>query len=106
LQVGFAAVSTAVGHFMAHAALPLIDKATAYLGVLIGAITLTGSAVAFGKLHGVLDSSPLNLTGKNAINVGLLVACAAAGYVFMTTGATAALVPASCVQLCGPFSVR
>ena len=34
-------------------------------GTLIGAITLTGSAVAFGKLHGVLDSAPLALPGEH-----------------------------------------
>ena len=33
-------------------------------GTLIGAITLTGSAVAFGKLHGILDSAPLALPGE------------------------------------------
>lgn len=36
---------------------------TAYLGDVIGALTLTGSAVAFGKLHGVLGSAALNLPG-------------------------------------------
>ena len=34
-----------------------------FLGTLIGAITLTGSAMAFGKLHGVLNSAPLSLPG-------------------------------------------
>ena len=33
-------------------------------GTLIGAVTLTGSAVAFGKLHGLLDSAPLALPGE------------------------------------------
>ncbi len=42
-------------------------QVTAYLGDVIGAITLTGSAVAFGKLHGVLKSDPLNLPGACAL---------------------------------------
>ena len=42
-----------------------------FLGTFIGAVTLTGSAVAFGKLHGLLKSAPLNLPGKNPINIAL-----------------------------------
>jgi hypothetical protein len=42
--------------------------------------------VAFGKLHGVLDSKPLSLPGKNAINLGLAAANLAAGAAFLTTG--------------------
>lgn len=32
-------------------------------GTFIGAVTLTGSVVAFGKLHGLLNSKPLNIWG-------------------------------------------
>lgn len=39
-------------------------QVTAVLGDWIGALTLTGSAVAFGKLHGIMDSSALNLPGE------------------------------------------
>lgn len=49
-----------------------VHNVTAFLGTLIGAVTLTGSGIAFGKLHGVLSSAPLALPGKNVINVGLL----------------------------------
>lgn len=42
-------------------------------------------AVAFGKLQGILDSKPLNLPGKNAINLGLLGGVLACGGAFMTT---------------------
>lgn len=45
-----------------------------------------GSAVAFGKLHGVLASKPLALPGKNAINIGLAAGNAAAAAAFLTTG--------------------
>lgn len=40
-----------------------VHMTATFLGTLIGAITLTGSAVAFGKLHGLLPSAPLSLPG-------------------------------------------
>ena len=43
---------------------PPPPQTTAFLGDLIGAITLTGSAIAFGKLNGNLDSAPLALPGR------------------------------------------
>ena len=46
----------------------------------------TGSAIAFGKLHGLLDSAPLNLPGKNAINITLAGGSLAAAAVFLTSG--------------------
>lgn len=95
-QVGFAAVSTSIANYMAATdvasaatsphALDAVHKTTAYLGTLIGAITLTGSAVAFGKLHGVMPSKPMNLPAKNQINMGLAAGSAAAGATFMATG--------------------
>ena len=53
-----------------------------------------GSAVAFGKLHGVLASKPLALPGKNAINIGLAAGNAAAAATFLTTGDPATAVAA------------
>lgn len=45
-------------------------------------------AVAFGKLQGILDSKPLNLPGKNFINLGLLAAVLTCGGLFLTTSDT------------------
>ena len=44
--------------------LDTVHHVTAYLGDVIGAITLTGSVVAFLKLQGIAPSAPLNLPGK------------------------------------------
>ena len=44
-------------------------QVTAVFGDWIGALTLTGSFVAFGKLHGVMSSSALNLPGEMVIGV-------------------------------------
>ena len=42
------------------------------IGVFIGAVTFTGSVIAFLKLAGRIRSDPLVLPGKNALNVGAL----------------------------------
>jgi H+-translocating NAD(P) transhydrogenase subunit beta len=47
-----------------------------FLGVLIGAVTFTGSIVAYLKLSARMKSSPLTLPGRNWLNLGALVACA------------------------------
>lgn len=57
-------------------------------------VASSGSAVAFGKLHGVLASKPLALPGKNAINIGLAAGNAAAAATFLTTGDPATAVAA------------
>jgi NAD(P) transhydrogenase subunit beta len=51
-----------------------IHSAEVVIGVFIGAVTLTGSIVAFGKLSGRIKSNPLVLPGHNWLNLGALVA--------------------------------
>ena len=51
-----------------------IHSAEVFIGVFIGAVTFTGSVVAFLKLSARIKSSPLMLPGKNALNLGALVA--------------------------------
>ena len=53
-----------------------IHRAEVVIGVFIGAVTFTGSIVAWGKLNGRFKSKPLVLPGKNALNLGALVAFA------------------------------
>jgi NAD(P) transhydrogenase subunit beta len=45
-----------------------------FIGVFIGAVTFTGSIVAFLKLSGRMKSNPLMLPGRNYLNLGALVA--------------------------------
>jgi NAD(P) transhydrogenase subunit beta len=59
-----------------------IHHAEVFIGVFIGAVTFTGSIVAFLKLSARVSSSPLMLPGKNALNIGALVAFAALTGVF------------------------
>ncbi len=51
-----------------------IELVEIYLGVFIGAVTLTGSIVAFGKLRGIIGSKALTLPGKNFLNLMVLIA--------------------------------
>ena len=54
-----------------------IHHAEVFIGVFIGAVTFTGSIIAFLKLSARINSKPLMLPGKNVLNLGSLVAFAA-----------------------------
>ena len=45
-----------------------------YLGILIGAVTFSGSIIAFGKLSGKITGNPMLIPGRHWFNLGLLVA--------------------------------
>lgn len=49
-----------------------VIKTSLFLGSSIGGITFSGSLIAYGKLQGILGSTPLLLPGRHAINMGLL----------------------------------
>ena len=66
-----------------HGGLSLIHKIEVFLGVFIGAITFTGSIVAWGKLEGVIKSKPWKLPGGHYWNAGLVIACAILGLIFL-----------------------
>uniref|UniRef100_A0A1A7XXV8 NAD(P) transhydrogenase, mitochondrial n=1 Tax=Iconisemion striatum TaxID=60296 RepID=A0A1A7XXV8_9TELE len=76
--VGLAAVLTCVAEYMIEyphfATDPAanLTKIVAYLGTYIGGITFSGSLVAYGKLQGLLNSAPLMLPGRHALNATLL----------------------------------
>jgi H+-translocating NAD(P) transhydrogenase subunit beta len=54
-----------------------------YLGVLIGAVTLSGSVIAFGKLSGRISGKPLLLPARHWMNLVGLVAVFVLGYQFL-----------------------
>merc|ERR1712024_129336 len=66
-------VATYIDHFPGFATDPAATmiKSTTFLGTYIGGVTFTGSLVAYGKLQGVLNSAPLMLPGRHALNTGL-----------------------------------
>ncbi|WP_070966417.1 Re/Si-specific NAD(P)(+) transhydrogenase subunit beta [Vibrio sonorensis] len=82
--VGMAAVLVGFNSYMAPPPPVSIDPAMqhaehvihlieVFLGVFIGAVTFTGSVVAFGKLRGIISSSPLNLPHKHKMNLAAIV---------------------------------
>uniref|UniRef100_A0A668AAN6 proton-translocating NAD(P)(+) transhydrogenase n=1 Tax=Myripristis murdjan TaxID=586833 RepID=A0A668AAN6_9TELE len=78
--VGLAAVLTCVAEYMVEyphfATDPAanLTKIVAYLGTYIGGVTFSGSLVAYGKLQGILNSAPLMLPARHALNAGLMTA--------------------------------
>ena len=65
------------------------------IGVFIGAVTFTGSIVAFLKLSARITSAPLMLPGKNALNLGALVAFVALTVVVRRLAVAAGCSPSS-----------
>ena len=53
-----------------------IHDVEVFLGIFIGAVTFTGSVVAFAKLRGLLSSAPKALPGSHWLNLAMiLIAC-------------------------------
>ena len=90
--VGFASYLDPNSHF--EGAEKIIHEVEIYLGVFIGAVTFTGSIVAFGKLQGVISGKPLMLPARHWLNLVAILASVWLGYVFLTAPATdAGLMP-------------
>ncbi|MEM1160439.1 MAG: NAD(P)(+) transhydrogenase (Re/Si-specific) subunit beta [Pseudomonadota bacterium] len=60
-----------------------ILKVELFLGILIGAITFTGSVVAYGKLAGRISSAALTLPFRHQINIVAFVLCFILGYAYL-----------------------
>ncbi|MBC7585526.1 MAG: NAD(P)(+) transhydrogenase (Re/Si-specific) subunit beta [Tardiphaga sp.] len=81
--VGMAAVLVAAGAFYAPEAFGILDPVTGKivgasliemsLGVAIGALTFTGSVIAFAKLSGRMSGSPIILPFRHIINIVLAI---------------------------------
>jgi len=59
-----------------------ILRVEVFLGVFIGAVTFTGSVVAFGKLAGKLNSKAIKLPGGHALNAGAAIASIILGIMY------------------------
>lgn len=99
--VGLAAVLVGIGNYlqpesgagsisgtMLTSAEETIHMIEIYVGVFIGAVTFTGSVVAFGKLKAIISSKPLMLPARHGLNILLLLGTVALGVVFMNAEGT------------------
>ncbi len=87
--VGLAAVLVAIGTFINRAAagtLNAVLMGELSAGIVIGAITFTGSVIAFGKLQGLISGKPVKFGGQHALNAALGLATLALAVHFAMTG--------------------
>ena len=89
--VGLSAVLVAYGTFLTHQAsghLNTVLKIELGIGSAIGAITFTGSLVAFAKLQELLGSAPLIFKGRHLLNLLLILGTVVFTFVFVDTSQT------------------
>ncbi|RLM22860.1 NAD(P) transhydrogenase subunit beta [Brenneria alni] len=92
--VGLAAVLVGFNSFLDHGEItdPVmvnIHLTEVFLGIFIGAVTFTGSIVAFGKLRGIISSKPLMLPHRHKMNLAALLVSFLLLLVFVNTGSVA-----------------
>lgn len=80
--VGLAAVLVGFGSFLDPHTAELVGASRSihlievYLGIFIGALTFTGSIIAWGKLQGKIKSNPLIYPGRHFVNIAIIVGSA------------------------------
>ena len=86
--VGLAAVfiginSAMLPHTEMSSSQLIIHNIEVFIGVFIGAITFTGSIIAFGKLSEIITGKALILPGRHALNLIMFFSCLILGYMFL-----------------------
>ena len=83
-----------------------IHEMEIFVGVFVGAVTFTGSVVAFGKLQGVIRSKPLLLPGRHALNLAMILACVVPGHAVRRRRGGQRASAAACRSSCARCSRR
>ena len=81
--VGFATFVDPTATIGFEGAAKTIHELEIYIGIFIGAVTLSGSVIAFGKLSGRIGGNPVLLPGRHWMNLAGLLAVIYFGGVFM-----------------------
>ena len=89
--VGFGSYIDTSTHALPHAEY-VIHLVEVFGGVFIGAITFTGSVVAWGKLQGTIRSKPLLYPGRHLINILLVIVTVILGVLFVKAEGTSGLI--------------
>ncbi len=89
--VGLAAVLVGISNHLQPAQLltgadQTIHAVETYAGVFIGALTFTGSIIAWGKLQAVIRSKPLMIPGRHLANLAMVLASVWLGVVYVQSG--------------------
>jgi H+-translocating NAD(P) transhydrogenase subunit beta len=89
--VGLAAVLVGVASYLGPtpnftATELTIHQIEIYVGVFVGAITFTGSVIAFGKLRGKISGKPLMIPARHWINLAMVLGSCYLGYDFVAAG--------------------
>ena len=107
--VGLAAVLVGFGSYLDPATQSLsgaehsIHLVEVFVGIFIGAITFTGSIIAWGKLDGKVPSKPWSFNGLQLMNLVLLVACIILGALFCMAEGTSGMLPLGIMTLIASF---
>ena len=91
--VGMAAVLVGYASFMDHSSTlsgveKTIHELEIYIGIFIGAVTFSGSVIAFGKLCGKIDGKPVLMPMRHWFNLALLILTIYLGNSFLTDAET------------------
>jgi NAD(P) transhydrogenase subunit beta len=86
--VGLAAVLVGFALQIAPDKPELAERIEVFIDVWIGAITTTGSVIAFLKLRGSVSGKPLLLPARHFLNLAMLVASITLGAIYASSGAT------------------
>ena len=91
--VGMAAVLVGYASFMDHSIIltgveETIHELEIYIGIFIGAVTFSGSVIAFGKLCGRISGKPLLLPGRHWLNLLMLIGTMVLGQQFLVSNET------------------
>lgn len=95
--VGLAAVLVGFGSYLdpetqlLTGAAHTIHLVEVFVGIFIGAITFTGSIIAWGKLDGKVPSKPWSFNGLQLMNLTLLIACVVLGVLFCKAEGTSGM---------------
>ncbi|MCB2154620.1 NAD(P)(+) transhydrogenase (Re/Si-specific) subunit beta [bacterium] len=103
--VGIAAVFVGIGTYMMHAnagdAISAVSTIEIWVGVFIGAITFTGSVIAFGKLSGKMKSAPIVFTGQHFVNLAIFLVMVGFGVAFTMMAKTSGDVGTQAINALG-----
>jgi H+-translocating NAD(P) transhydrogenase subunit beta len=107
--VGLAAVLVGFGSYLdprSHellGAAHMIHLVEVFIGIFIGAITFTGSIIAWGKLDGKVPSKPWSFKGLQTMNLVLLLACTVLGVFFCKAEGTGGMLYLGIMTLIASF---